>query len=539
MDTEQRYQIKKYLDIFLRRKKFILFTVLVALVVGLFHYLNTPKVYKASSLIMYQTSINPTKLSPDMKERFEEIVSTVSQQVTSRTNLEEVIKQFNLYPKRRQNQPMEDVVTFMRDQDIEIKPQKIGDLFVVAYQGKDPKTVMQVANALAAKFIEENLRFREERVSEASAYIKDELSMSKETLDRKEAAMRDYKLQHYNEMPDKLQSNISRLNFLQGQDNTIQTNLQDLERTRALIQEQINLRRETLDQLSLGDGTDVPPKTLEQMQATLDSLLLQYTDQHPDVKRLQKKIDKMTGKSDPSSDNDDADIPVIKPDTEKTPTGTSVPHPKADQPVEPASLPRLQDKQLQQLESQLQDIEYNVERLLQNRKEVHAEIEKYRAWVEVTPTREAEWAALTRDYGQLENHYQLLVSRKLEANAAESLERRQKGSQFRVVDPAHYPEKPFQPDFIKIMLLSLALGFGVGGALVLGHELLDDTYRDAYELETDIKLPVVTSIPVIYIHKEAKWIRLRSVIWVSAISFSYMVLAVALLVLYKKGLIII
>ena len=107
-------------------------------------------------------------MSPDMS-RFQEIVGTVSQQITSRTSLESLINQFDLYKDLRSQLPMEDVVDIMRNKHITIRagPQS-GNTFEVSYQGRIPRTVLLVTNALAAKFIEENIRCREETVSETS-----------------------------------------------------------------------------------------------------------------------------------------------------------------------------------------------------------------------------------------------------------------------------------------------------------------------------------------------------------------------------------
>ena len=86
------------------------------------------------------------------------------------------------------------------------------------------------------------------------------------------------------------------------------------------------------------------------------------------------------------------------------------------------------------------------------------QIEKYMTWIEAAPVREAEWTDLTRDYSQLSDHYSQLVEKNILANSAYSLETRQKGSQFKIIEPAHFPEKPFHPDFLQIMLMALGIG---------------------------------------------------------------------------------
>ncbi|MEA1932955.1 MAG: hypothetical protein U9N60_00745, partial [Thermodesulfobacteriota bacterium] len=98
----------------------------------------------------------------------------------------------------------------------------------------------------------------------------------------------------------------------------------------------------------------------------------------------------------------------------------------------------------------------------------------------------------------------------------ESLERRQKGSQFKVVDPAHFPEKPFKPDFKRILLVAMAIGLGLGGGLPLGIEILDTSFKDAEEIEPYLKLPVVCSIPYIFTEKEKKWNKIKFILWAAA-----------------------
>ncbi|MCK5339674.1 MAG: hypothetical protein KAJ60_01305, partial [Desulfobulbaceae bacterium] len=378
----------------------ILCCLLLAIVAGLAKYVKTPKVYKADSLLIYQRQrINPTKMSPDVNIRMLEMLKTLTQQVTSRTNLEEVVKQFDLYTGLRKAIPMEDVIIAMRSKHIEIKQDK-GDTFLVSYTGSEPKKVMLVTNALAAKFIEENLRFREERVSETSIYVKDELNMAQKALDKKEAVMRDFKLKYYNEMPHQLQVNVDRLNALQGQLQNNQNSIQDLERTKVMIQEQISLRKSLLAealqrarQFSEGSGHGLTGQLLSESalkleklnrtRAQLDALLIRYTDQHPEVRRTRKLVEKL----------------------EKEVTDTAAASAQDGQ-QETGAVPKAPgDQQLEQLSLQLDEIEYNIVKLKTNSSKISSQIEKHQKWVEATPHREAEWTALTRDYAQLQKHY--------------------------------------------------------------------------------------------------------------------------------------
>ena len=485
MKLEQRHLIKKYLDILLRRKQLIILFLLLGIACGLGQYLRMPKVYQCSALIKYQRqTINPTAMSPDdIRTRTRDVVDTVSQQIMSRTSLESLIKEFDLYSSSQNAIPMEDLVDTMRKYRIKTRLLQGGDVFEVSFQGGDQNKVLKVTNALAAKFIEENLRFRQEQASQTSVYVRDELNMAKEALDKKELIMRDYKLQYYNEMSEQLANNMIRLNALQEQYQNNQESNLELERTRLLVQEQISKRKVFLTQMSSEtiDPTS-PPTSTERLSNTyqvrlkLQSLQARYTEKHPEVKRLKKILRELEGKQNNTTGED---------------TGQS---------TEPQV--QLNDPQIDELKQQLSDLEFNINRLKDERLALGRQIKKYEKWITAAPVREAEWSALTRDYDQFNEHYQRLVTQSLQAESAQSLENQLRGSQFKIIDSAHFPEKPFKPDFKRILLMAIGMGLAVGGGLALCLDLLSTSFKDPVELETYLKLPVVCAIPNIYTKKE-------------------------------------
>lgn len=523
MDASQQKVFEKYIDILLRKHRIILLVLLASICLGLGLYLKLPKIYESTALIMYeQQKINPSKMSPDQQRRTTEMVDTVSQQVTSRAILEELIKQFNLYSDLLQKLPIEDVIAMMREKHISIKSEaRKGDVFSVSYKGSDPKKVMLVTNALASKFIEENLRYREERVIETSAYIEDELGMAKATLDKKEAVMRDYKLKYYNEMPEQKEANINRLNALQQQYQNSQTNLHEQEKTRLLMQEQISLRKDLISKQmreNQKDGsTELIPvydeaTEFHKLTQQIEALLAKYTEEHPDVKRLRKRIEQLS-----STENTES-----KPQGKLGDSGSS----------------GSKDPQIEKLTMQLKEIEFSLSALKNEQQIILDQIKKYQQWVDAVPTREAEWSSLTRDYEELRKFYENLVAQSLTAGSAESLELRQKGSQFKVVDSAYLPESPVTPDFKKIMLLAIVLGVGLGAGLVLVGEFFDTSFKNATDLENYTGLPVVCSIPMVLTAKEIHKQKIISILWGGFFSVMFFVLLVGGGLLWRKGIIV-
>lgn len=481
MNYIQRQLTNKYVDLFCRRKWLILTTLLISLPIGLGVYLMTPKVYQAVSLLSYQQQkINPNKLSPDVADKIRDIVSTLTQIVTSRTNLEKLILELDLYPEARQNLPMEDIVDSMR-RAIKIEPSTQGDIFRIAFNHGNPELVTKATNSLAAKFIEENLKYREEKATETSAYTSDELLMAKEVMDRKENTMRDYKLEHYNEMPDQQEANVSRLIALQGQYQGNQESIQELERTSVMIQDQINNRKQLIEkekkernllikQMGNSSEESVSSETqLERMRMTLEQLLSRYTENHPDVKRTRAAIARLEKEIGPNRSK------------KRRVGGAGI-----DSDVDTVVL---------QLETQYKNVLLNIESLKAEKEQLKEALAQYEKWVSAAPVREAEWSGLTREYSQLKKHYDDLVAQNLEAKSMLNLERRQKGSQFKIEDPARYPEKPIKPDFAIIMGVAAVAGLGLGVGLTLMMDFFDGSFRDPEMLEAAVGLPLIATIP--------------------------------------------
>jgi uncharacterized protein involved in exopolysaccharide biosynthesis len=106
----------------LRRKWAI---ILPFLVIGLgaviiSHYL--PNKYRSETLILVVPQQVPeTYVRSTVTSRIEDRLQSISQQILSRTRLEKIIQDFNLYASERRTQIMEDIVERMRNRDIKVE----------------------------------------------------------------------------------------------------------------------------------------------------------------------------------------------------------------------------------------------------------------------------------------------------------------------------------------------------------------------------------------------------------------------------------
>ncbi len=523
-DAGSQFAFEQYLYFLLRRKWLIIYVAVPFLLAGILFCLVSPKRYRTSTTIVVVPQKVPeayvrTTVTGDVSERIEGIW----QAVTSRTNLEKVIFDFNLYPELRSFLPMESVVEHMRRHiDISRPRSARRTAFVLSYEGKDPVLITKVANALANMFVEENLKLRESQAKSTAEFLATQLETVARELKQREEALKEYKTAHMGELPEQRQSNLAMLDRLTQQLETIQENLRRAEDRKLLLQRQLVDERENAMRRLATSGTfntssgsgrsNDGTVTVDDLRAKLKALRNRYTDEHPDVialKRLLAELQRQGVENSVANKQSNGDKPI----------GNEV----VDSPV------------ISGLKYQIKGIALEIKALNEESRKIRREIAKYQQRVEAAPKREQELLDLTRDYNNLRDTYQDLLRRKIEAEQAQALEQKQKGEQFRIVDPARIPERPFKPDVRKILLLSIVVGFGAGIGLSFLIEYWRKPFYDPDHIEKTLDLPVLASIPYLLSPAEKRRKRLKTFCLTAGACLSYSVVGVLALLLWRKG----
>jgi hypothetical protein len=157
----------------------------------------------------------------------------------------------------------------------------------------------------------------------------------------------------------------------------------------------------------------------------------------------------------------------------------------------------------------LRSVEAELKVLKAEEQQLKAAIASYRNRVENTPRREQEFLDLSRDYDTTKAHYQSLVKRHEDAQLAESMEQRQKGEQFRVIEPAAASGVPAAPNRMRLLALAVALSAGLAVGLVMLAEMLDTSFHSADDLRALGAAPILARIPRIVTEADARRQRRR------------------------------
>ena len=175
-----------------------------------------------------------------------------------------------------------------------------------------------------------------------------------------------------------------------------------------------------------------------------------------------------------------------------------------------------------QLRSQIRDAYLEIQTAEGEIEDLRTQITEYQKRVEATPKREQELLGLRRDYQNIQASYESLLSRKLEADIAVNMERKQKGEQFRIIDPARLPQKPVEPNMKKLFLFIVAAGLGIGGGGAFLLDYMNTSFRRPEDVEEMYDLPVLTTVPRICLPRQ---IFLHKLNYIMSIAFSLITLS--------------
>jgi uncharacterized protein involved in exopolysaccharide biosynthesis len=154
------------------------------------------------------------------------------------------------------------------------------------------------------------------------------------------------------------------------------------------------------------------------------------------------------------------------------------------------------------VEAQLNKLDQEIADAVKQEDVYQKQIDMHQSKLEMEPVFEQQIAGVLRDYDTLRNHYNHLRERKLSADMAESLDEKQKGERYVVLDPAPAPTAPSGPNRPLILLAGLFGGLVGGIGLALALELTNDAIRSEQEAAQVLGKSVLAGIPVIHTPKQ-------------------------------------
>ncbi|MFZ0963055.1 MAG: Wzz/FepE/Etk N-terminal domain-containing protein [Terriglobia bacterium] len=490
-DESLDVMLSKLLHVAVRRRWWLLVpTVVVALGACAVSRVLPNHYESVATILVAHQQVPERYVTPNSTADIREQLLLMTDTILSRTQLIQIIGEFDLYPRARKRLAPEDLVELMR-KDITIEPTGKGtetkepNSFKISFTGTDPHMAQEVTSKLTTLFTQEYLESREDQSKRTTIFLGDQLQAADADLKQQESRLRDFKMHYLGELPEQQQGNLA---ILAGLHTELQNTMTSINRAR---QQQVYLESLLSQYQSMADAgvaapgavvvspADTIKAELTQLRNERADLLARYTEKYPDVVKIDEQIKEA-----------EAMLAAATKGSAPTKGETTKASAKSANPSE-------KDAATAQLKSQLEANRLEIQDALADQKQIESRIAEYQSRLNMTPVREEQLADILRDYDLSKKNYDDLLAKEKQSELATSLEIRQEGAQFRLIDPPSLPMKPSGATHVKVSLGGLGAGLALGIALVFLLETKDHSLLDEEELRRVFAFPLLVGVPML------------------------------------------
>ncbi|UZP67543.1 Wzz/FepE/Etk N-terminal domain-containing protein [Desulfovibrio mangrovi] len=399
---------------------------------------SLPKRYEARGTVYIEQSVindlvRGIAITPSMSAK----IKVLNVTMLSRAMLLEVIRELDMDVNADSEPALDTLINTVRSK-VEISLNESKGLFFISYVDEDPARARDFVNTLIRRYIEESTTSKREEAFEATRFLADQIELFRKRIEQAQVDIDDY-----------LSRNGKALNANE------QILRQEIEMAEAKLQGLRIRKNELVAKRSLLVRNTPLRKRLEDLEAGRTSLLVNYTENHPRVRRVQEEI--VAVKHEISRNGESEKRAVY---------GTA----------------------------EYQETRVELEAIAQIERGLERQIVDGTDQLRRIPAMRSELQELERKKKKESIIYEQLVARYGQSEVSKQMELQDKAVSFRVIDPATLPVYPISPNRVLILLAGLFLGIGGGTGLVLLLDFLDGRVKAYHELER-FGIPIMVVVP--------------------------------------------
>lgn len=438
-----------------------------------------PNKFKSQTLVLIeQATVSSDIVKPLDSSDISQRLSSMQQQILSRSRLEPIIRQFNLYSPDVTTTSMDDLVARLQ-KAIEVSPilpmaeTRAKELpgFYVTVTLDTAHHAQDVCTAVTSMFIAESIRQRQGHAEETTEFVEQELTTAKASLDEQDAKLAAFKSKYNGELPDEEQTNLNLLTGLTSQLDAASQALARAQQDKSFAESMLSQQVGAWQASQTGHNPETMEQQLIALQAQLTALQSRYTDDYPDVIKTK------------------ADIAALQEKIAENESKSGGESKGAKVSIEPA--------QIQQLRAQVHGYDQIISAKTREQEQIKQQIGLYQSRIQSSPAVEQQYKELTRGYQTALDSYNDLLKKRDSSTMAQNLERKQEGEQFSVLDPANLPAEPSFPNRPLFALGGLGGGLGLGLAIAFLMDMKDTSFKTERDVELALRLPVLAMVPSI------------------------------------------
>lgn len=465
-------------------------TIWLVAIAGWLVVYKLPDHYESSARIYVDTEsvLKPLLAGMAQPPNLEQQVTIMGRTLISRPNVERVMRMVDLDIRTKTAQESEQLVKDLME-DIKIEATGRDNLFTISYANEDRTVAKGVVQSLLTIFVEGSLRDNKQNTTSAIRFIDEQIKEYEEKLVAAETALKTFKQKNVSIMPRQNRDYATQLAEIADNLNQAKLELKESEQARDAIKQQIAGNEPSpIIEDEIPTSEAATPEIDERIQALnkhLDALLLQYTEQHPDIvsaKRLIKQLE----------DRKKEEIRLIEERARE-----EAAH------VQQGSEPKqAYNPMQQQLNVALAEAEARVAALRARVEEFTARYNRIISMSKAVPEVEAALAQLNRDYEVNKTNYEKLLERREAAKMSGDMRATTELMTFRIIDPPTDPKTPTGPNrqLLYSLVLLGALASGIGVAFMLSQ--INPTFHSQSSLREVTGRPILGTVTMIWTGQE-------------------------------------
>jgi polysaccharide chain length determinant protein (PEP-CTERM system associated) len=459
----------------LRFKWIALAVAFVVCVIGWAMALSAPDIYEARARVYVDTSsrlrdvLGRIAFEPDVDSR----VALVRQAMLGRPQLERVANETDLDLRAAGPEELEELIDGLLLKISITATRTQPNLYTITYQDNDHAMAVSVVDTLLNAFVEDVIEQKERGSRAAENFLSEQITHYADQLAEEEQRLAEFKKRNIGLMPGESGDYFQRLQRETELVDQLTANLQIARSRRAELRRQLSGENPLSppSDTPLASGSTLPEDSstlrIRELEATLSEYLLRFTDRHPDVVAVREQIAQLRAQR-------EREMAALSSGAQNDAT-------LATNPV------------FQSMKIALNDADVQIAALVGELDERTRRMTELKALLDTAPEIEAELARLTRNYGNTRALYDQLLTQ-LESERLVNEGDEQNVINFETIDPPQASSVPVGPKRGLLLIATMALAVGLGGAVAYVLNQLKPVFFNSVTLRTISGLPVLGEV---------------------------------------------
>jgi polysaccharide biosynthesis transport protein len=513
--------VEDYIDMLRRYRSWIVGPMFLGLVASTIVAFLWPDTFVSKALLRIAPQQVSERLVPaEFNTRITQRLNEMEQTILSSTTLESIITNpsLDLYKRDRLQRPMEDVVSDMRTQDIDIRPvqvpgapgsdnREMATAFSITFRYPDRYKAQAVVRALVSKFVDQQQVAQRDNAHLTTTFLEDELKVAQAKLVALDDQISKFKMANNGKLPEELTSNTTMLNSSLLQQSQLAQSLQNAIDRKSMYETTLQGQLGQLDYLKANAEDTITPQQSAQAQVqnqalgTATARLQELNERFAGMKQIYgakaPEIRALTAQIQSAQETKDNLEKEQQQKKESEPVQTAAPaEKKVRNRNAEAAIVTLQG-QIEQTKTMINEAAGNIKLLQTEQENTAKRIAAYEARIQAAPLNEGPWATLLRDHGLAQQDYDDKMKKRQAADTAQNLEEHKAGETLEVLDPPSDPQQPTEPKRAQWAAIGTGLGLLLGIILAGAKEMKNTSLKNLKDVRAYTNLPVLSSIPLL------------------------------------------